>query len=116
MPVRCPIDRAGTASPPRSRPAPGCRLRSASPTRRPRPAQSGGTPASAVRRARNSSAHLDAVTLDDGIGQELLGRFLEGALGAPDVLVLELDVEHLALPHAGDPGDFPRLERAFDRL
>src|SRR5262249_56729750 len=101
---------------PRSRQAAGFRSEFSPPIplcRRGRPAPKR---ASGVRRAAVSSADLDAIVLDDRIGEELLGGVFQRALGPSDILGFELDVEHLALAHARDPWDAERLERAFDRL
>src|ERR1700761_4579791 len=51
-----------------------------------------------------SPGPLDAIILDHQIGEELFGRGLEGRLGGASVLAVDLDVEHLALPDAGDAG------------
>src|SRR3977135_1414411 len=59
---------------------------------------------------------LDAIILDHRVGEQLLGRLLEGGFGAALVRGRDLDVEHLAMPHAGDADDAERLERALDRL
>src|ERR1700750_2396263 len=59
---------------------------------------------------------LDAVILDHRVGEQLLGRRLEGRLGFGLVGAGELDVEHLALAHTGDAADAERFERALDRL
>src|SRR5208282_5975572 len=45
----------------------------------------------------SSSAHLDAVVLDDGVGEKLFGRGLERGLGTGAIHALDLDVEDLAL-------------------
>src|SRR5258705_3728895 len=60
--------------------------------------------------------HLDAIILDHRVGEQLLGRLLEGGFGAALVRTHDLDVEHLALAHAGDAADAKRFERALDRL
>src|SRR5258707_14991115 len=60
--------------------------------------------------------HLDAIMLDRRAGEQLLGRVLEGGFGAALVRARDLDVEHLALAHAGDAADAERFERALDRL
>ncbi len=61
-------------------------------------------------------ADLDAVVLDHGVCEQLLRRVPEPGLGTGAVAVGDLDVEHLALAHAGDAGDAERFERALDRL
>ena len=48
---------------------------------------------------------LDPVILDHRVGQELVGGILQGRLGLGLVGAGELDVEHLALAHAGDVVD-----------
>src|SRR5579871_2779133 len=63
-----------------------------------------------------SPGHFDAVILDHRVGEQLFGRSLERTLGAGAVLALDLDVEHFALPHAGDAADAERFQRALDRL
>src|SRR5258707_14617147 len=60
--------------------------------------------------------HLDAIILDHRVGEELLGRLPEGGFGAALVRADDLDVEHLALAHAGDAADAERFEGALDRL
>src|SRR5207244_528136 len=75
-----------------------------------------GKTTTAAFMASASSQHLDLIVLDDDVGEELVGRLLERRLGARSVDAVELDVEHLALAHAGDAGNAERLERAFDRL
>src|ERR1700736_4078744 len=75
-----------------------------------------GKTTTAAFMASDSSQHLDLVVLDDDVGEELVGRLLERCLGARRIDAVELDVEHLALAHAGDAGNAERLERAFDRL
>src|SRR5258706_16459489 len=60
--------------------------------------------------------HLDAIILDHRVGEQLLGRLLEGGFGFCLVGARDLDVEHLALTHAGDAADAERFERALDRL
>src|SRR6516165_1304823 len=65
---------------------------------------------------RSSSQHLDLIILDDHVGEKLVGRLLERGLGARLIGAVDLDIEHLALPHARDAGDAERLERTFDRL
>src|SRR5688500_5619355 len=64
----------------------------------------------------SSSHHLDAVILDHGIGEELVGRLLQGSLDLRLVAAFYLDGEDLALAHAGYAVDAERAERAFDRL
>ena len=41
---------------------------------------------------------------------------LEQGLGLGAIAALDFDVEHLALAHAGDPGQPERAQRAFDGL
>src|SRR5688572_6167940 len=53
----------------------------------------------------SSTHHLDAVVLDHGIGQQPVGGVFERRLGARFVGAVELDIEHLALAHAGDTLD-----------
>src|SRR5690348_4196167 len=48
-----------------------------------------------------SSQHLDAVVLDHRVGEEFLRRLFECCFGAGPVGAVDLDVEHLALAHAG---------------
>src|SRR5215472_5661939 len=52
-----------------------------------------------------SPGHLDAVVFDHRVGEQLFGRGFERDLCAGAVLALDLDVEHFALPHAGDAAD-----------
>src|SRR3954465_6519698 len=52
-----------------------------------------------------SPDHLDAVVLDYGIGQQLVSRLLEQLFRLAAVGAVKLDVEYLALPHAGDTLD-----------
>src|SRR5207248_7625397 len=73
-------------------------------------------PRSARSRRATRSFELDLIILDQAIGQELVGRLLERSLRRLAVAPLDLDVEHLALPHARHAGDTERLERALDRL
>src|SRR5262245_35165556 len=73
-------------------------------------------PRSARPRRATRSFELNLVILDQGIGEELVGRLLERGLRRLAVAALDLDVEHLALPHARHAGDAKRLERALDRL
>jgi len=55
--------------------------------------------------------------LDDGVGEQLLGRRLQRSLRRHPVGALDLDIETLALPHAAErpktPSDF---NAPFDRL
>src|SRR5262249_20311884 len=60
------------------------------------------------------SADFDAVILDRGIGEELLSGAFKGRFGAGAVAALDLDIEDLALAHAGDPADPERAQRAFN--
>src|SRR5262245_59867862 len=60
------------------------------------------------------SADFDAVILDHGIGEELLGGTFKRRLGTGAVAALDLDIEDLALAHAGDPADPKRAQRAFN--
>src|SRR5829696_2785550 len=66
--------------------------------------------------AASSSHHLDAVILDHGIGEELVGGFLQSRFRPRLVAALDLDVEDLALADAGNPADAERAQRALDRL
>src|SRR5512135_3076910 len=62
------------------------------------------------------SGHLDAVIFDHSVGEEFFRRGLERRLGAGAVGTLDLDIEDLALAHAGNPVDAQRAQRAFDGL
>src|SRR5262249_56034694 len=73
-------------------------------------------PAEFMAASETRSFELDLIILDQGIGQELVGRLLERGLRRLAVAPLDLDVEHLALAHARHAGDAERLERALDRL
>src|SRR5262249_2300258 len=53
---------------------------------------------------------------DHRVGEELVGGLLERRFRLLAVARLDLDVEHLALTHAGHACDSERLERALDRL
>src|ERR1700742_982272 len=57
-----------------------------------------------------SADNLDAVVFNHGIGEQLVGRRLERGFCLRLVAALKLDVEHLALPHAGDAVDAERLQ------
>src|SRR6266566_4117949 len=59
---------------------------------------------------------LHIIVLDQRIGEQLVGGLLEGGLRLLAVAALDLDVEHLALPHARNPCNAERLERTLDRL
>ena len=61
-------------------------------------------------------SHVHLVILDHGIGQQLVGGLLEQRLGLGLVAALDLDVEHLALAHAGHALQAKRAQRAFDGL
>src|SRR5215475_14472155 len=63
-----------------------------------------------------SAQQLHIIVLDHRIGEELVGRLLEGSLYLLAVAGVDLDVKHLALAHAGHVRDAERFERAFDRL
>src|SRR5262245_6212673 len=62
------------------------------------------------------SFQLDLVVLDQGIREQLVGRLLERCFRLLAVAAFELDVEHLALAHAGDAVHAERLEGTLDRL
>src|SRR5215831_1765757 len=62
------------------------------------------------------SFQLDLVILDQRIRQQLVGRLLERGLRLLAVAAFKLDVEHLALAHAGDAVHAQRLERTLDRF
>src|SRR5688572_13960628 len=59
---------------------------------------------------------LNAVILDDHIGEELLGHVPELGRGARRVVLADLDLEDLALADAFDGREAERAERALDRL
>src|ERR1700743_1838916 len=63
-----------------------------------------------------SSADLDAIILDDGIGEKLLGRGLERGFGTSAVDPFDLDIEDLALTHTRHATDSKRFQSAFDGL
>src|SRR5262245_34620926 len=67
------------------------------------------------RRAAESF-HVNSIVLDPGVGEELVGGLLQRGLGFLAAASLDLDVEHLALAHAGHAGDAERFERTLDRL
>src|SRR5687767_8950006 len=67
-------------------------------------------------RRASSFRHLDAVILDHGIGEQLVGRLLQGRRYLRFVAALNFDVEHLALADAGYAVDAERTQRAFDGL
>src|SRR5262249_21138757 len=62
------------------------------------------------------SFQLDLVVLDQCIREQLVGRLLERGFRLLTVAAFELDVEHLALAHAGDAVHTQRLEGTLDRL
>src|SRR5262245_22769037 len=63
-----------------------------------------------------SAQQLHIIIFDHRIGEELVGCLLKRGLRLLAVGRVDLDVEHLALAHAGHAGDAERLERALDRL
>src|SRR3954470_21392107 len=63
-----------------------------------------------------SGDHLDAVILNDGVGEQLLSRLLQGRLRLGGIAVRDFDIEHLALANARDAIDAERLQRALDCL
>src|SRR5277367_172333 len=63
-----------------------------------------------------STADLDPIILDDGIGEQLLGGVFQRRLGTGAVAALDFDVENLALADARDPVHAQRLQGAFDGL
>src|ERR1700722_14950817 len=67
-------------------------------------------------RSEASSGHLDAIILDHRVGKELVGGFPQQRFGGLGVAARKLDVEHLALAHAGHALDSERAERTLDRL
>src|SRR5215213_879256 len=64
-------------------------------------------------RRASSPHHLNPVILDHGIGEELVGGFLQSRFRPRLVAALDLDVEDLALPDAGNPADTERAQRAL---
>src|SRR5262245_57968482 len=56
------------------------------------------------------------IILDHSVREQFLGRLPERRLGAGAIAAVELDVEHLALAHAGDAADAERFQRALDGL
>src|SRR5215218_7402799 len=62
------------------------------------------------------SGQLDAIVLDHRVGEEPLAGVLQRALGLALVGGIELDVEDLALAHAGDALDAERPQGSLDRL
>src|SRR4051794_17654046 len=64
----------------------------------------------------SSASDLDAVILDDGVREQLVASGLQSLLGTGLVRTRQLDVEHLALPHALDASDAERLQRPLDGL
>src|SRR5215207_2930506 len=62
------------------------------------------------------SGQLDAIVLDHRVGEEPLAGVLQRALGLALVGGIELDVEDLALAHAGDALDAKRPQGSLDRL
>src|SRR5579885_1905572 len=63
-----------------------------------------------------SSEDLDAVIFDDRVGKQFFGGFSECRLGASAVGAVDLDVENLTLPHAGDTVHAERAQSALDGL
>src|SRR5262245_18468389 len=63
-----------------------------------------------------SGFDLDMIILDHGVREKFLSRLPERGLGAGAVVAVKLDIEHLALAHAGDAADAQRLQRALDGL
>src|ERR1700752_5238939 len=64
----------------------------------------------------SSSHHLDAIILEHGIGEQLVGGFLQRGFRTRLVAAFKLDVENLALANAGDAVHAEGAERALDRL
>src|SRR3954463_15930861 len=64
----------------------------------------------------SSSQHLDPVILDHRVGEEFFCGLFESCFGASPVGAIDLDVEHLALAHAGNATDPERPQSALDRL
>src|SRR5688500_17626036 len=62
------------------------------------------------------SRDLASVVLDYRIGEKALAGLLQRRLGLALVGGVKLDVEHLALAHAGDALDAERFQRALDSL
>src|SRR5450631_3844601 len=62
------------------------------------------------------SEDFNSIVLDDGVGEQLVGRLLQVRLGLGLVGTGKLDVEHFALADAGDALDAKRLQRSLDRL
>src|ERR1700712_1626912 len=60
--------------------------------------------------------NLDAVILDHRVRQQLVGGGFQRRLRLGLVGARKLDVEHLALAHAGDAIDAERFKRPFDGL
>src|SRR6266446_10067919 len=108
--------RACEATPPPGRTTPTV---AASPARSPAsPAPSATTrrPVRSLVIPSSSAQQFHIIVLDQGVGEELVGRLFERGFGLFAVAPLDLDVEYLALPDAGDAGDAERFQRAFDRL
>src|ERR1700733_9673655 len=63
-----------------------------------------------------SSGHFDAIILDHRICQQFLGRVFERRFGAGAIGALNVDLEDLALTHAGNTAHAERAERPLDRL
>src|SRR5271167_1137775 len=65
---------------------------------------------------QHSCRHLDPVILDYGVGEEFFRGGLERGLGAGAVSAFDLDIEDLALAHAGDSAHAERSQRPLDGL
>src|SRR6185312_3984026 len=63
-----------------------------------------------------SAQHFNPVILDNGVRQKLVGGILQRGFRLRLVGAGKFDVEHLALPDAGDAIDAERFQRAFDGL
>src|SRR4051812_24532765 len=69
---------------------------------------------SAIEQVLSQQFHI--IVLDYRVREQLVGGCLERRLGRALVIALKLDVEHLALAHAGDAGNAERFQRTFDGL
>src|SRR5213078_2124248 len=63
-----------------------------------------------------STMDLDRIVLDHHVGQQPFSGVLEGGFRFGLVDIVDFDVEHLALTHAGNAGDAERFQGALDRL
>src|SRR6202453_655956 len=63
-----------------------------------------------------SSGHFDAVVFDHGVGEQFLGRVFKRGLCGGAIGTLNVDLEDLALSHAGNAAHAKRAQRPLYRL